>query len=62
LVAHGFKKKQGIDNGETFSPLVKIRSLKTMIALVGAHNIQFHQMDMETTFQNGTFNEEIYMS
>jgi hypothetical protein len=62
LVAHGFKQIQGIDYGETFSLLVKIRSLKIIIALACAHNFHFHQMDMKTTFLNGTFNEEIYMS
>jgi hypothetical protein len=61
LVVHGFTQIQGIDYGETFSPLVKITSLKIMIALAGAHNFRFHQMDMKTTFLNGTFNEEIYM-
>jgi hypothetical protein len=54
-VAHGFTQIQGIDYGETFSPLVKITSLKIMIA----HNFHFHQMDMKKTLLNGTFNEEI---
>jgi uncharacterized protein YukJ len=61
LVVHVFKQIQGIDYGETFSPFVKIKSLKTMIALAGAHNLHFHQMDMKTTFLNGAFNEEIYV-
>jgi hypothetical protein len=61
LVAHEFTQIQGIDYGETFSPLVKITSLKIMIALASAHNLHFHQMDMKITFLNGTFNEKIYM-
>jgi hypothetical protein len=62
LVAHGFQQIQGIDYGEAFSPLVKIRSLKIMITLASAHNFHFHQMDMKTTFLNGFFNEKNYMS
>jgi len=62
LVVHGFTQIQGIDYGETFSPLVKITSLKIMITFASAHNFHFHEMDIKTTFLNGTFNEKIYMS
>jgi hypothetical protein len=46
---------------QTFSPIAQIASLKIMITLTTTHNLHMHQMDVKTTFLNGTPNEEIYM-
>jgi hypothetical protein len=42
-----------------FSPIAKIASLKIMITLTITHNLHIHQMDVKTTFLNGTPNEKI---
>ncbi len=60
--AHGFIQIQIIDYCETFSPIVKIAWLRTMNALATDYNVlHIHQMDVKTTFLNGTLNEKNYM-
>ena len=61
LVAQGFTQKDGIDYDETFSPVVRFESIRTIIALAARHNLQLHQIDITTAFLNGTLEEVIYM-
>ena len=62
LVARGFSQVQGIDYTETFSPVVKLNSIKVLLALATQYNFEIHQLDVKTTFLNGNLDEEIYMS
>ena len=62
LVARGFPQVQGIDYTETFSPVVKLNSIKVLLALATQYNFEIHQLDVKTTFLNGNLDEEIYMS
>ncbi|KAL0462991.1 UNVERIFIED_CONTAM: Retrovirus-related Pol polyprotein from transposon TNT 1-94 [Sesamum latifolium] len=60
----GFKAigcKEEIDYTETFSPVSKKNSLRTIMALVSHFDMNLHQMDMKTTFMNGELEEEVYM-
>ena len=52
---------EGIDYFETFSPIVKFQSIRTLMAVVAYHDLELHQMDIKTTFLNGELDEEIYM-
>ena len=61
LVAQGFSQKRGLDYDETFSPVVRMESVRTMIALAAKNNLLLHQMDVTTAFLNGTLEEEVYM-
>ena len=61
LVAKGFTQKEGIDYGETFSPISKKDSLRIVMALVAHYDLELHQMDVKTTFLNGNLDEDIYM-
>ena len=62
LVARGFTQVQGIDYSETFSPVVKLNSIKVLLALATQYNLEIHQLDVKTTFLNGYIDEDIYMS
>ena len=61
LVAQGFSQKYGLDYEETFSPVVRFESIRSVIALGAQHKLQLHQMDMSTAFLNGELDEELYM-
>ena len=61
LVAQGFSQKYGTDYDETFCPVVRLESLRTMIALAVQHGLKLHQVDVTTAFLNGKLEEEVYM-
>jgi hypothetical protein len=61
FVAHGFSQKEGIDYEETFSPVAKCTSIRTIISLAAKMKWNLHQMDVETTFLNGVIEEEVYI-
>ena len=61
LVAQGFSQKFGVDYEETFSPVVRFESVRTVIALASQHSLKLHQMDVTTAFLNGDLQEEVYM-
>ena len=62
LVIRGFNQKRGIDYFDTYSPMTKIATIRTLVALALIHSIVVHQMDVKTAFLNGDLEEEIYMS
>ena len=61
LVAQGFNQKFGKDYDETFSPVVRQESLRTLVALSVQHNLELHHVDVTTAFLNGVLEEEVYM-
>jgi hypothetical protein len=58
-VANGFKQKKGIDYHETLSPISKKDSFRIIMALEAHFDLELHQMDVKTAFQNDNFEEEI---
>ena len=42
--------------------MIKITTIRILIALDATHNLIVHQMDVKTAFPNGDLEEEIYMS
>jgi Reverse transcriptase (RNA-dependent DNA polymerase) len=57
LVAQDFSEKFGIDYDETFCPVVRHESLRTVIAMAVQHGLKLHQMDNITAFLNGELKE-----
>ena len=53
LVAQGYNQKYGIDYDETFCPVVRFESVRTLIASAAKHKLQLHQLDVTTAFLNG---------
>ena len=62
LVACGYTQKPGLDYEETFSPVVRFESVRSVLALAAHFKMKLHQMDVKTTFLNGELSEEVYMS
>eukprot|EP00873_Tetraselmis_striata_P018760 jgi/Tetstr1/439024/TSEL_027516.t1 len=61
LVAQGFSQQAGVDYHATFSPVVKLSTLRTCLAVAAARGMHIHQIDIETAFLNASLKEEIYM-
>lgn len=62
LVARGFSQRKGFDYGETYSPVAKLDTLRTVLAVANREKLVVHQMDVRTAFLNGTLEEEIFMT
>ena len=62
LVIRGFNQNKGVDYFDTYSPMTKIATIRTLIALAAIHDLVVHQMDVKTAFLNGDLEEEIYMT
>ena len=62
LVAKGFSQKHGTDYDETFAPVVRYSSIRTLIAYAVQNYMKIDQMDVVTAFLNGKLEEDIYMT
>ena len=56
-MARGFSQKEGIDYEETFAPVARYTSIKTIMALASMMKWDLHQMDVNTSFLNGMIEE-----
>lgn len=61
LVALGCLQKSGIDYDETFAPVVKMVTIRIILALVAHLDLECEQMDVVTAFLNGDLDQDIYM-
>lgn len=60
-MAKGFSQKQGIDFSETFSPVVRWDTIRTVLSVAACQKLKLTQFDVKTAFLYGNLSEEIYM-
>ena len=58
LVVEGYRQKEGLDYFDTYSPVIRITFIRMLITITVLHNLDIHQMDVNTTFLNGELNEK----
>lgn len=61
LVLHGFQQVQGVDCNDTYAPVVKLVSIRCLLALVAHLNLELHQMDAVPAFLNDEVEEDIFL-
>ncbi|RVW37994.1 Retrovirus-related Pol polyprotein from transposon TNT 1-94 [Vitis vinifera] len=61
LVALGNNQKYGVNYEETFAPVAKMTTVRTILALTVSSDWPLHQMDVKNVFLHGDLKECIYM-
>jgi hypothetical protein len=59
-VLRDFTQCPGIDFDETFSPVVKPATIRTVLTVALFHNWPVHQLDVKNVFLHDTLDETIY--
>jgi hypothetical protein len=61
LVAQGYTQIEEVDFDETFAPVARLESIKTLLS-IGRHlGFKLYQMDVKSAFLNGVLQEEVYV-
>lgn len=61
LVAKGYVQQKGIDYDETFSPVARYDTVRTLLAIAASEKLKVKQFDVKTAFLYGSLEEEVYL-
>jgi hypothetical protein len=61
LVAKGFHQQFGVNYEETYSPVIKPTTVRTVLSIAISAGWKIHQIDIQNAFLHGTLSEEVFM-
>jgi hypothetical protein len=61
LVAKDYSQVEGLDFDETFAPVARLESIRMLLTYATHHGFKLYQMDVKSTFLNGSIKEEVYV-
>lgn len=61
LVVRGFAQKETFNFDELYSPVAKMSTIRTLLAIGNQGKYYFKQLDVKTAFLNGKLKEDIYI-
>ncbi|GJW80389.1 retrovirus-related pol polyprotein from transposon TNT 1-94 [Tanacetum coccineum] len=61
LVIQGNRQRKGVDYEETFAPVAKMATLRSLLVVVAMNGWEKCQMDVSNVFLHGDLLEEVYM-
>ncbi|CAI7819673.1 unnamed protein product, partial [Closterium sp. NIES-54] len=60
-VARGFSQRQGVDYFQTFSPTLKMTTLRVLLHVAAQRDYELHSLDFSSAFLQGSLHEEIWL-
>jgi hypothetical protein len=61
LVIKGCSQRPGFDYSETYSPVIHMETIRSILAIVPQMDLHIQQMDIKGAYLNGILKEDVYM-
>jgi hypothetical protein len=61
LVAKGYVQREGVDFKEVFAPVVRMESVRLLLAMAATKEWEVHHMDVKSAFLSDELIEEVYV-
>jgi hypothetical protein len=61
LVAQGFSQVEGLNFGETFVLVARLKTIRILLAFTASKGFKLYQMDLKSAFLNDVIQEEVFV-
>ena len=61
LVAKGFSQQFGVNYGETFAPVARLDTVRTILSTGAQHKQKVYQLDVKSAFLSDILQKEVYV-